>query len=73
MVSLELEFPEDSVIDKASIEKLIAEFKELSMKITDSSFNVSTQEIKMLISVYMGYYEKSGKLKPNEDSSHFIL
>ena len=38
MVTFELDFPEDFKIDKPSIDKLIADFQELSLKLSDSKF-----------------------------------
>jgi hypothetical protein len=68
MVSFELDFPEDSKIDKSSINKLIADFHELSLKLSDSKFEISNMEIKQVVTIYMKYYEKAGKLTTKEES-----
>ena len=68
MVSFELDFPEDSKIDKSSINKLIADFQELSLKLSDSEFEISNTEIKQVVTIYMKYYEKAGKLTTKEES-----
>jgi hypothetical protein len=36
------------------------------MKIIDNVFEVSNKEIKMLISIYVGYCKKDAKLKPKK-------
>ena len=68
MVSFELDFPEDFKIDKLSIDKLIANFQELSLKLSDSKFEISNMEIKQVVTIYMKYYEKAGKLTTKEES-----
>jgi hypothetical protein len=68
MVSFELDFPEDFKIDKSSIDKLIANFQELSLKLSDSKFEISNMEIKQVVTIYMKYYEKAGKLTTKEES-----
>ena len=68
MVSIELDFPEDFKIDKPSIDKLIADFQELSLKLSDSKFEISHMEIKQVVTIYMKYYEKAGKLTTKEES-----
>jgi hypothetical protein len=68
MVSFELDFPEDFKIDKSSIDKLIADFHELSLKLSDSKFEISNMEIKQVVTIYMKYYEKAGKLTTKEES-----
>jgi len=76
MVSFELDFPEDFKIDKPSIDKLIANFQELSLKLTDSKFEISNMDIKQVVTIYMKYYEKTGKLTTKEESHEdniFIL
>tara|TARA_B110000438_G_scaffold122922_1_gene119936 strand:+ start:81 stop:467 length:387 start_codon:yes stop_codon:yes gene_type:complete len=68
MVSFKLDFPEDFKIDKLSIDKLIADFQELSLKLSDSKFEISNMEIKQVVTVYMKYYENAGKLETKEES-----
>ena len=68
MVSFELDFPEDFKIDKPCINKLMADFQELSLKLSDSKFEISNMEIKQVVTIYMKYYEKSGKLTTKEES-----
>jgi len=68
MVSFELDFPEDFKIDKQSIDKLIVDFQELSLKLSNSKFEISNMEIKQVVTIYMKYYEKAGKLTTKEES-----
>ena len=68
MVSFELNFPKDFKVDKPSIDKLIADFQELSLKLSDSKFEISNMEIKQVVTIYMKYYEKAGKLTTKEES-----
>ena len=68
MVTFELDFPEDFKIDKSSIDKLIANFQELSLKLSDSKFEISNMEIKQVVTIYMKYYQKAGKLTTKEES-----
>ena len=68
MVSFELDFPKDFKIDKPSIDKLMADFQELSLKLSDSKFEISNMKIKQVVNVYMKYYEMAGKLTTKEES-----
>ncbi|MDC0883662.1 hypothetical protein PL987_01075 [Nitrosopumilus sp.] len=68
MVSFELDFPEDFKIDKPSIDKLMADFQELSLKLSDSKFEISNMKIKQVVNIYMKYYEMAGKLTTKEES-----
>jgi hypothetical protein len=68
MVSFELYFPKDFKVDKPSIDKLMVDFQELSLKLSDSKFEISNMEIKQVVTIYMKYYEKAGKLTTKEES-----
>lgn len=76
MASLTLDYPEDFKVDLETIQKLIADFKETSTKITESKFDITTKEMKQLIKIYVEEYEKAGKLtikKPMNDENMTIF
>ena len=68
MISFELDFPKDFKVDKPSIDKLIKDFQELSLKLSDSKFEISNMAIKQVVTIYMKYYENAGKLTTKEES-----
>ena len=62
MASLTLDFPEDNIVDLEMIQKLKSDFKKTADKVVENDFNVSTEEMKHLLQVYLSEYEKASKL-----------
>ncbi|WP_067956767.1 hypothetical protein [Nitrosopumilus sp. Nsub] len=70
MVSLELDFPKDSKVDRALMEKLMEDFQKLSLKVGEMSFDdVPTKEVRYLIAVYMDFYQKASNLTTDEEDT----
>jgi hypothetical protein len=63
MVSFELDFPEDFKIDKPSIDKLIADFQELSLKLREGIMSM----VALITSKLVGKLENEiTELKKNQ-------
>lgn len=70
MAGLELDFPKDSKVDKALMQKLMDDFQELSLKVGEMSFDdIPTIEVRYLVAVYMDFYQKASKLTTDEEDT----